>query len=103
MERRKRTRIIPHKELLAYVADSQTPSEVLDYSASGLAIRSEGEKLDDGLQYRVDLVMNGVLVACAVPGIVRWSSEDAVGIDLAPKNAYQVEAAYEIESEVTHY
>lgn len=103
MERRQRPRVIPHKELQAYIANCCVPNKVLDYSATGLSIQLNRDQHLAGRKCRVDLVVDGRLCACAVPGVVRWSNNEAVGISLVPKNGYQVEAAYHVESDVMFY
>lgn len=102
MERRLRPRVTPNKEVLAIIANATTPNTVLDYSAMGISIRLNGRQVLYGRRCRVDLVVGGRLLACGVPGVVRWTSDNMAGINLIPKNGYQTQAVYEVESEIMY-
>lgn len=102
MERRLRPRVTPNKELLAIIANSRAPNKVLDYSAMGISIQLNGQQIFHGRRCRVDLVVGGRLLACGVPGVIRWTDNEMAGINLIPKNGYQTQAVYEVESEIIY-
>lgn len=98
MERRIRQRVVPTREVMAFIGGTRAPSKVVDYSSAGLAVEMSSQQVLSGKRCKVDIMIGERLCACGLPGIVRWSSRDAAGITLTPMNDQQREAAQRVET-----